>query len=73
MTACPPVEAIGKPVTLCAITEHYTAAVEAMELAWAKCKASRDCPRCQTRYVRALRRCDRLRAELNHHMEKGTL
>ncbi len=66
------------PHNLCEITARYTAAVERMELAWAKYCAARhegkDADRRSLyRYVRRLRICDRLRAALEAHMKGGTL
>ena len=67
---------IGSPTNLQALTAEYTVAVERMERTWASLRASH-APhrhaRLIARYVRSLRRCDRLRQELATLTAKGAL
>ena len=55
------------------ITERFTAAVEVAEQRWTMLKHDKFNPRHLLRYVRALRRCDRIRAKLRTAVEEGTL
>lgn len=55
------------------MTEAFAAAVERMELAWAILRHQRENRRMEVRYIRCLRRCDRLRMELSTLMETGNL
>jgi hypothetical protein len=68
MTTAPP-----KPLNLQIVTERFAAAVEAMELAWVTYKAARDNRPALARYLRSLRRCDRLRQTLDHLLKTGNL
>lgn len=57
------------------LAEQYKEAVETMEIRWATLKGSRNRyePRLMTRFIRDMRRCKRLRAELANLMETGKL
>jgi hypothetical protein len=63
----------GHALNLRRVTEAFDAAVEAMELAWARLKYDHGNCRLLTRYVRATRRCARLRATLCELMATGKL
>lgn len=69
---------IPYPHNLCEISVRYAAAVESLELEWARYCAVRhegkdSDRRSLYRYVRRLRICDRLRTTLESHMKGGTL
>jgi hypothetical protein len=68
MTATPP-----KTLNLQIVTEQFAAAVATMELAWTNLKADRENRRLLVRYIRALRRCERLRQTLDHLLKTGNL
>ncbi len=55
------------------ITERLAAAVELAEMRWTVLRNDKFNPRHLLRYVRALRRCDRIRAKLRTAVEEGTL
>ena len=55
------------------VAARFRASVEQAELAWARRKADTRNPRLLARYIRSLRRCARLRAELAILLETGSL
>ena len=55
------------------VTQRFASAVEAAEMRWAQLKVDRENPRLMARYIRTLRRCDRLRTTLKTMVDKGTL
>lgn len=55
------------------LAEAFDEAVAAMELAWAHVRKDHRNRRLLARYVRAMRRCDRLRSELSTLMATGNL
>lgn len=55
------------------LAERFQAAVAVMEQRWAMLRVDRFDAHLLARYVRALRRCQRLREELSHLMETGKL
>lgn len=54
-------------------TQNFSAAVEIAERRWTMLRADKFNPRLLTRYVRSLRRCNRLREHLRTLMETGRL
>jgi hypothetical protein len=60
-------------VRLARLTEEFDAAVEAMELAWARLRVDHHNCRLLARYVRATRRCGRLRGQLADLISTGNL
>jgi len=60
-------------VNLRRLTDEFDAAVEAMELAWTLLRHDHGNRRLLARYVRATRRCGRLREQLTHLMTTGNL
>jgi len=64
---------IPRPINLEILTADYSVAVESMELAWAMFKIEKENPRLLIRYVRSLRRCDRIRNRLKKLTETGKL
>jgi hypothetical protein len=55
------------------VTNEFHAAVIAMETTWEMLKQDRENRKLLARYIRALRRCDRLRSEMKNLMETGRL
>ena len=55
------------------VTDQFAAAVDRAERLWAVLRIRKFNERILIRYVRALRRCDRLRVTLKTMIEEGTL
>jgi hypothetical protein len=55
------------------ISDRFAAAVEVAERRWVMLRNDKFQPRQLMRYVRSLRRCDRIRAELKAAVEEGAL
>ena len=55
------------------ITNHFTTAVEVMEQRWTLLRIDKFNPRKLFQYVRSLRRCQRLREEIQQLMDTGKL
>lgn len=64
---------ILKPMNLTNFTPEYHAAIVAMETTWEMLKQDRENRRLLARYIRALRRCNRLRSELKTLVKTGKL
>lgn len=67
----------AQPINLSEIAARYAAAVERMELAWARYRQARHDKQHESRflmrYVRRLRIADRIRQKLAQHVKEGTL
>jgi hypothetical protein len=60
-------------VNLPTLAERFKTACDVAEMRWAMLRSDKFEPRLLMRYVRSLRRCQHLRAELSHLMETGKL
>lgn len=64
---------LPKPLNLQLVTEEFAEAVAAMEITWATFKTDRDNRTNLARYLRSLRRCNRIRQQLDHLLKTGNL
>ena len=60
-------------MNLTTLTPEYHAAVVTMETTWSLLKDDRENRKLLARYIRALRKCDRIRKELKNLMDTGKL
>lgn len=60
-------------MNLLTITPEFHAAVTEMETVWELLKQDRENRKIKAKYLRALRKCDRIRKDLKNLMETGKL
>lgn len=62
-----------QPMNLLTVTNQFHAAVTTAETTWDMLKLDRQNRTIKAKYLRALRKCDRIRKELKTLMETGNL